>query len=136
MYYKLHKTSLNRGGSYIDFTEWLKNKQATINPINKNDDKCFQYTITVALNYQYIKKDPQGITKIKPFIDQYVWNEIEFPSHQKDWKKFELNNKTIDLNVLFIPYNTKQIRHTYIFKYNSSREKQAILLMIGDNDKK
>ena len=29
---KLHKISLNRGGSYIDSSEWLKNKKAIINP--------------------------------------------------------------------------------------------------------
>ena len=49
--YKLHKISLNRGGSYINSPEWLKNKKATVNPKNK-DDKCFQYALTVALNYQ------------------------------------------------------------------------------------
>ena len=32
LYYSLHKTSLNRGGSYIDSPEWLKNKRAKINP--------------------------------------------------------------------------------------------------------
>ena len=32
LYYKLHKISLNRGGSYIDSPKWLKNKKATINP--------------------------------------------------------------------------------------------------------
>ena len=52
-----------------------KNKKATINPKN-NDDKCFQYALTVALNYEKIKKDPQRISKIKPFIDQYNWKEI------------------------------------------------------------
>ena len=31
----------NRGGSYIDFPEWVKNKKTTINPINKKDNKCF-----------------------------------------------------------------------------------------------
>ena len=65
--------SLNRGGSYIDSPEWLKNKKATINP--KNDDKCFQYALAVALNYQSIKKDPQRISKIKHFIDQYNWKK-------------------------------------------------------------
>ena len=40
--------------------KWLKNKKATINPIN-NDDKCFQYAITIALNYQ--KKKKKGATK-------------------------------------------------------------------------
>ena len=70
LYYKFHKISLNRGGSYIDSPEWLKNKKATINPKN-NDDKYFQYALTVALNPEQIKKDPQRIAKIKPFIDQY-----------------------------------------------------------------
>ena len=39
--------------------------------------------------------------------------EINFPSHKEDWKKFELNNKTIALNNLFLPYNTKQIVRAY-----------------------
>ena len=48
LYYKLHKTSLNIGGSYTDFSKWLENKKATINSKN-NDDKCFQYALTVVL---------------------------------------------------------------------------------------
>ena len=60
LYYDLNKISLSRGGSYINSPEWLKNKKATINPKN-SDDKCFQYALTVALNYEQIKKDPQGI---------------------------------------------------------------------------
>ena len=59
-----------------------KNKKATINP-KTNDDKCFQYALTVALNYQSTKNDPQRISQIKPFIDQYNWNEINFPSRKK-----------------------------------------------------
>ena len=69
LYYNLNKISLNRGGSYIDTPEWLKNKKATINPKN-NEDKRFQYTVTVALNHQNIKNNPERITKIKPFINQ------------------------------------------------------------------
>ena len=76
MYYKLHKISLNRDGSYIDSPEWLKNKKATINPKN-NDDKCFQYALTVALNYEQIKSHPERISNIKPFIDQYNWNSFQ-----------------------------------------------------------
>ena len=33
-----------------------KNKRATINPKNKKDDKCFQYALTLSLNYDEIKK--------------------------------------------------------------------------------
>ena len=60
LHYNLHKVNLNRGGSYIDSPKWLKNKKETINPKN-NDDKCFQYALTVALNYQNIEKDPQRL---------------------------------------------------------------------------
>ena len=51
LYYNLNKVSLSRGGSYIDSPKRIKNKKATINPKN-NDDKCFQYALTVALNYE------------------------------------------------------------------------------------
>ena len=92
LYYNLNKVILSRGGSYINSPKWLKNKKATINPKNK-DDKCFQYALTVALNYGQTIKIPQRISNIKIFIDKYNWNEIDFPSYSKDWKKFESNNK-------------------------------------------
>ena len=74
----------------------MKIKIATINPKN-NDNHCFQYALIVVLNYQNIKKYLQRISKIKPFINQYNWKEVDFPSEQKDLEKFELNNKSIDL---------------------------------------
>ena len=88
-----------------------------------------------ALNFEQIKKSPQRISKIKPFIVQYNWKEIDFPSHRKDCKKFESNNKSIALNVLYVPHNTKEIRHAYKSKYNLNRESQVILLMITDGEK-
>ena len=42
LYHKCHKINLNRGGSYEDSPEWIKNKKTTINPINKKDKKIFQ----------------------------------------------------------------------------------------------
>ena len=60
LHYKLHRTSLNRGDSYMHSPKWLKNKKGTMNP-NNNNYKCFQYTLTIALNYQSIKKDLQRI---------------------------------------------------------------------------
>ena len=58
-FYKYHKRNFNRGGWYIDSPYWVKNRKAAINPINKKDNKCFQYAVTVALNYEEIIKDPQ-----------------------------------------------------------------------------
>ena len=134
LYYNLNKISLSSGGSYIVSPKWLKNKNTTINQKN-NDDKCFQYALTVALNYEQVEKDPQRISEIKPFIDQYNWKEIDFPSHNKDWRKFEPNNKSIALNILYVSYNTEKIRHAYKSKCNLTRESQVILLIITDGEK-
>ena len=65
LYYKCHKINPKRVGSYIDSPDWIKNKKATINPINKNDSKCFRYALTVVLSYGKIKKDPQKINLYK-----------------------------------------------------------------------
>ena len=61
----------------------IKNKKATINP-KINDNKGFQYAIKVVLNHENIVKDPQRLSKIKPF--KYNWKEIN-SSHKNDWKK-------------------------------------------------
>ena len=124
LYYDFNKISINRGGSYIDSPKCLKN----------NDHKCFQYAVTLALNLDKIKKDTQRISKIKPFIEQYNWKEIEFPSTSKDWKNFELNNE-IALNILYVPHNTRKIHVAYKSKHNLTRESQIILLMITDGEK-
>ena len=115
LYYKCHKINLSRGRSYIDSPDWIKNKKATVNPTNKKDNKQFQYAITVVLNHKEIKKDPQKITKIKPFIKKYNWEGINFPSEKDDRKKFQKSNRTIVLNVF---HPKKSTYPAYVSKYN------------------
>ena len=50
---------------------------------------------------QKFKIDPQKIASTRPFIDQNDWKKTNFRTGSKGWKKFEPNNKTIALNVLF-----------------------------------
>ena len=86
--YKLHKIKSRRGGSYIKSPEWIRNKRATINMKNEDDDNCFRYALTVALNYQNIKNHPERILNIKPFINEYNWEGIGFPSHQDGQEEY------------------------------------------------
>ena len=44
---------------HIDSPDWIKNKKETINPINKKDNKCFQYAVPITLNLEEIKKNWQ-----------------------------------------------------------------------------
>ena len=133
LYYDFNKISINRGGSYIDSPKWLKDKKSTINPKN-NDHKCFQYAVTLALNLDKIKKVPQRISKIKPFIEQYNWKDIDFISTSKDWRKFESNNE-IALNSLCVPHNTRKIHVAYKSRHNLTCDKQVILLIISNGEK-
>ena len=132
LYYDFNKISLNRGGSYLDSPKWLKNKKSIINPKN-NDYKCFQYAVTLALNLDNIDNHPERISKIKPFIDQYNWKDIDFPATSKDWRKFELNNEIV-LNILYVPHNTRKIHVAYKSKHNLTCDKQVILLMISNGE--
>ena len=91
LYYKYHKINTNRGGSYIDSPDRIKNKKPTINPINKNYTKCFHYAETLASNHKEIGK----------IQEEYNWEGTNYPSEKDDWKNFESNNLTIALNVLY-----------------------------------
>ena len=64
LHYKCHKLNSNRGRSCIVSLDWINNHKTTINLINK--------------------KDKQRMTKIKPFINQYNWEGIYFPSEKVD----------------------------------------------------
>ena len=69
IYCKCRKVSFRCSGSYSDFPDWIK-KKTTTNPKNK-DDKCFQYALTVAQNYEEIESHPERVSNMKPFINKY-----------------------------------------------------------------
>ena len=131
LYYKCQKMNPNRGGSYIDSPDWIKNKKPAINSINKKDNNCFQYAITAALNHEEMKKDPQRITKIKPFINKHNWVGISLPSEKNDWKKFEKNNAAIALNVSY----AKRYFLNMFKNITQTVQKQVILSMISNREK-
>ena len=77
-------------------SQWLKNKKEAI--VNGDD------AVNDALNYQNIKKDPEVISNIKPFINQCNSKGIEFPSKQKSGKSLK---KTINKFLLvYYMFNT------------------------------
>ena len=82
-----------------------------------------------------LKKILKEYKKLSLLLINTIGKEIDCPSNQKDWKKFESNNKEITLNILYIPHNTNQIRHACKSKLNLTRKHQIILLMITDGEK-
>ena len=70
--YNFHKISLRRGRSYIKSPEWVLNKRATINPKNKGN-KCFQYSITVAMNHKTLKTIQKEYQILNPLLISIIW---------------------------------------------------------------
>ena len=83
---------------------WLKSEKESI--INGNND--FQNALNIVLNYQNIETHPARISRLKPYINKYNWEGIEFPAGPKDQKTFERNNKAIALKILLIKHNRKK----------------------------
>ena len=131
MYYKCHKVNFKRRGLYIDSPDWIEIKTATI--YSKNDDhKCVQYTTTVALNYEKIKCNLERASNIKPFLNKYIWEGINYQSKLYAWKRFKKEPPTIAPNVLYI--KEKEILPVYISNHNFKI--QIILLIISNKGNK
>ena len=96
--------------SELNSLRWLRGKKEAI--INN-----FQNALDDALNYQTIEKDPQRISKLKPYINKYKWEGINFPAGSKEWQKSEQNNDTIALNISYAEKNTNIYIYIYIILY-------------------
>ena len=96
--------------SELNSLGWLRGKKEVIinSNINNND---FQNALDDALNYQIIESYPQRISKLKAYINKYNWEGINFPAGSKEWQKFEQNNDTIALNILYAEKNTKKNKY-------------------------
>ena len=97
--------------SELNSLGWLQSKKEAIinnntdnnnSNNNNNDNNNFQNALDDALNYQTIESHPEIISKLKPSINKYNWKGIELPAGSTEWQKFEQNNKTIALNILYV----------------------------------
>ena len=118
--------------SELNSSGWLRVKKEAI--INGDFDFNFKDALDDALNYQNIEIHPERISKLKPYFNNYNCEGIDFPAGPKEWIKSEKNNKTIALNVLYIPRNTKTISVAYRSEYNNKRKKQVSLLLINNGE--
>ena len=65
-------------GLHVDYPNWIKKKKATIN-LKNTDYKCFQYVVTVALNYEQTKWKQERVSHIQPFVNKYNRKGINHP---------------------------------------------------------
>ena len=93
------------------------------------------FAVTNALYHKEIEKNLGHISqKLLDRVLKFNWDYIDFPVFISDYKIFEKNNEDVALNILYVPYDTEEIRPEYISKYNFDRKNQVTLLKITDGE--
>ena len=121
-----------KGSSYIDLPPELKNKKAIINMKNKDNNKCFLWSVLRGLNPK--NKDAEKIDKdLKSKENTLNMEGIEYPVSLKDIKRFEKQNPDISVSVLGYSKDEK-IYPLRISKKENKRKHNIVLLLIKDGD--
>ena len=133
LHINFHRLVLTRGSSYTELPKWLKSKKAVINPQNK-DEECFKCAVIEALHHEEIKHHSERISLLRPYEKQYNWEGLELPVSIKKTHKFEKNNPSIAVNVLFSSKKNLNKSTARRSERNVKCKKQVNLLMIGDGE--
>ena len=120
-----HQLNLTRGSSYLPLPDWLAKKKAIVNPHN-DDEECFKWSVIAAENVGM--KDPQRVSSLRKFMDNYDWSGLEFPVSIKDIERFETQNN-ISVNILAV-----EGRDVYIHRKGERVGGEINLLMVSEDD--
>ena len=107
----------NNANTFVETPMCIKSKKAVLNP-KSDDNNSFQYSIILSLYYQETCNNFNRITKIKPYINNFNWNNINFPPKKQDYETFDINNPEITLNIYQI--NNEKISQLYKSNYDRS----------------
>ena len=102
-------------------------KKVVINPQNR-DEECFKWAIIKVDKWMDIKFNPECVSNLKKFADNYNWSGLEFQVSIKEIGKFETKNN-VSINVLVL-----EGKDIYIHRNsNYQSDKEINLLMISEN---
>ena len=124
-----HRLNLTRGSSYIPLPDQLSKKKAIINPEN-SDMECFKWAVIAASRWEEIDNNPERISKLRKYEEDFDWDGIKFPASTRDIKRFESRNE-ITINIL--AFENKKV---YIFRKGKEYNRVAKLMLITDHNNK
>ena len=119
-----YQLNLMRGSSYLPLPDWLARKKAIVNPHNNNEE-CLKWSVIAVEKVGM--KDPQRVSNLRKFKDNYDWSGLEFPVSIKDIGKFETRNN-ISVNVLAV-----EGRDIYIHRKGQRMGRDINLLMVSED---
>ena len=119
-----HQLNLTRGSSYLPLPDLLVRKKAIVNPHN-NDEECFKWSVITVEKVGM--KDPQRVSNLRKFKDNYDWSGLEFPVSIKDIGKFKTRNN-ISVNILAV-----EGRDIDIHRKSQRMGREINLLMVSED---
>ena len=78
-----HQLNLTRGSSYLLLPDWIARKKVIINPQN-DDEECFKWAVITASKWMGIKFNPERVSNLRKFVDNYDWSGLKFLVSIKD----------------------------------------------------
>ena len=109
--------------------DWLARKGAIELPKN-SDMECFKRTVIAAIKWRDIDNQPKRISKLRRYEDDFDWDEMKFPTSNRDIKRFESRNE-ITINIL--AFKDKKV---YICMKGTEYDRVANLMLILGHNKK
>ena len=127
-YLNIVKYKPTKGSSYLKLPIELQHHRKGLINLQNKDNECFRWCHIRHLNP--MDKDPQRIKKSdRKFVEQLIYDGIEFPVTIKQIKKLEQQNK---INVNVFGYENKQPHPLFISK--EKFEDYMELLLITENE--
>ena len=121
-----HQLNLTRGSSYISLPDWIAKKKVIINPQN-DDEECFKWAVITALE---IGKDPQRVSNLRKFENNYDWSGLEFPV---TINKIEVFKKKNDVSITVLALKGSEV---YVVRKSERKASKNVELLLVTNGKK
>ena len=116
----LNKNTINNNeNTFVETPKCIRYKKTVLNP-KINDNNSFQYSITLSLYQKEIGNNFNSVTKTKLYINNFNWNNINFPPTEQDYETFEINNLEISLNIYQL--HNEEISQLYKSDHNRIKE--------------
>ena len=96
-------------------------KKAIVNPRN-SDMECFKWAIIAAMKWEEVRNNPERVSKLKKYEEEFHWSDLEFPVSFRDINKFESGNE-IGVNILAV-----ENRKVYICRKGKDYDRSANLM--------
>lgn len=144
--FKLRTAKLNPvlGGSYRPTPAWVAKTKATINVVNKADNKCFQWAILSALFLQ--PENPGRVSKYQTIISEAVDGKPLYNGRALDFSQLEFPFDTTDANIsafedlnqitlfIYVVYGDSAALHP-LYVSDRAFPTRVRLLMLADDPK-